>query len=381
MPLPVKNSPPGRLDSARGFSLLEMLVSVAIILLLMSAVFPFIFQVQKRFQGNQVVSESNQSARAALEVMSQEIGQAGFNPNFYPYKTSSDGTLATASAAPRCVTLTDITGINPGDWVSVDTGTNNELVKVVSTSGPPSGNTAFGACGSPNQIQGIFQSPHPTITTTPMPIASYKMPFGGGILQSAGTSNDQKLEFFGDINQSQTGAISYVVYSISPMVPSTTVCSPTVAPGVACSAANTYTLYNLYRSITDVPFTVLPLPSGSGYTAPPNNSASPMVEKVLYNSANAVGPTGKPIFAYPNLIVVGVIPNQITVVGTIVITLCVAVNPRSLETNVVSWYTMATQIRPLNLTAAINVNNSGGGKFLALIPASLPMTNPTGYYP
>ena len=58
-----------------GFSLMEMLVSIAIIVLLMSAVFPFLFQAQKRFQGNVVVSEANQAARAGLEVMAQEIGQ------------------------------------------------------------------------------------------------------------------------------------------------------------------------------------------------------------------------------------------------------------------------------------------------------------------
>ena len=48
-----------------GFSLMELMVSVAIIVLLMSAVFPFLFQSQKKYQENQVVSEANQSARAA----------------------------------------------------------------------------------------------------------------------------------------------------------------------------------------------------------------------------------------------------------------------------------------------------------------------------
>ena len=128
----------GRADAAAGFSMLEMLVSITIIILLMSAVFPFLFQAQKRFQGNVVVSESNQSARAALEVMSQEIGQAGFNPNFTPAKTSS--AVISASAAAQCVTLNNITGIHSGDWITVDTSPDNELVQIVATSnslGPP----------------------------------------------------------------------------------------------------------------------------------------------------------------------------------------------------------------------------------------------------
>ncbi len=406
MPSPVNNYPTRRLGSALalrqaqdcGFSLMEMLVSVAIILLLMSAVFPFIFQAQKRFQGNVVVSESNQGARAALEVMSQEIGQAGYNPQYYPNKTSS--TSVTLNNIPYwCITVNDITGINPGDWVSLDKGTQNELLEVFATS------TSNGVTATPNACQ---PSPPvaPWIQVKPLmnhtlsySVASYKMPYASGILVKFDASGNldttplpapysiplstyQQLQFYGDINQD--GTIRYVVYSISPMVPLTTVCIPTVAPGVACSLANTYTLYNLYRSITpttptSVPFPSLPTPNT--YTPPNNSIASPMVEKVLYNTTNAAGPTGLPIFAYPSHQQIGTAPNVYTALGTIVITLCVAVNPKSIETNTVSWYTMATQIRPLNLSAAINVNNSNGGLYLPPTPKSLPMVNPTGYYP
>ena len=107
-------SPP-QATRACGFSLLEMLASVTIITLLMSAVFAFMFQAQKRFQGNIVISESNQSARAALEVLTQEIGQAGYNPNYSPHKTSSAS--VSANADPQCVTMSNTTGIHPGDWL------------------------------------------------------------------------------------------------------------------------------------------------------------------------------------------------------------------------------------------------------------------------
>jgi prepilin-type N-terminal cleavage/methylation domain-containing protein len=180
-------------DFAAGFSLMELLVSVAIIALLMSAVFPFLFQSQKKYQDNLVVSEANQSARAALEVMSQEIGQAGFNPNFTSAKTSS--VVVVVNSSPQCLTLSDINQINPGDWVSVDTGPNYELVQVLSTS------TVSGTpCSSPNQISAVFLMNH-NGSTTPFPVISYKMPYGSGILQNTGTSNGQRLEFFGDINQ------------------------------------------------------------------------------------------------------------------------------------------------------------------------------------
>jgi hypothetical protein len=328
---------------------------VTIITLLMSAVFSFMYQAQKRFQGNVVVSESNQSARAALEVLTQEIGQAGYNPNFSSNKTCS--TAISAGYAAQCVTLSpDTTGINPGDWLSFDTGSGNEIVMVT-------GNTANGACTTANQIKSIFQWDHPT---TPIPVISYKFPYPTGILtgtvNGASTSDDKTLKFYGDI--SDNGQISYIVYSLNPTTsPATTV----TVNGV------TYTLYNLYRSITSVTFpTALSLGT--------NNPASPLVQNVLYNTTTQQGPTALPIFAYPSEFLVGFVPNQITVVGTIVITISVAVNPQSLESGVVEWYTMATQLRPLNLASAVAVNQTGGGKFMATAPFSLPMNNPTGYY-
>lgn len=346
-------------DAAAGFSLVELMVSVAIIILLMSAVFPFLFQSQKKYQDNQVVSEANQSARAAMEVMSQEIGQAGFNPNFTAAKTSS-ATVA-VNPSPQCVTLSDINQINPGDWLSVDTGPNNELVQVLSTS-----NVSGSPCSLTNQIQAVFLMNH-VGTVTPFPVISYKMPYGSGILQTTGTSSDQTLEFFGDINQD--GVIRYVVYSLSPENPATTV----------SINGTSYTLYNLYRSMTTVPFASLPTPTT--YAPPANNPASPLVANVLYNTTNKIGPTGEPIFAYPNQVVIGVVPNQITVVGTVVITISVAVSPKSLESQLPQWFTLATQIRPLDLQAAIAVNNSGGAIYLPPIPKSLPMTFPSNYYP
>jgi prepilin-type N-terminal cleavage/methylation domain-containing protein len=324
----------------RGFSLLEMLASLLIITLLMSAVFSFMLQAQKKFQGNSVAAESNHSARAALEVMTQEIGQAGFNPNFVPNKTGN--VVVNANAAEQCVTLSDIAQIHPGDWLSVDVGGNNELVKVTGTS-------ATGSCVGTNQVKGVFQVDH---SATPFPVISYKMPFPSGILQGTGTSGDHTLEFFGDINAD--GTIQYAVYSLT----------PTTSPATTVTVDGaTYTLYTLTRSLTPVTFV-------SGATSGP---ASPLVQNVLYNLTTGQGPTGQPIFAYPNVITVGIVPNQVTVVGTVVLTISVAENPKNIETNRVSWFTMSTQVRPLNLSAAVAVSRAGGFTYLPRQPAGLPM--------
>jgi prepilin-type N-terminal cleavage/methylation domain-containing protein len=342
---------------AQGFSMLEMLASVAIITLLMSAVFAFMYQAQRRFQGNVVITESNQSARAALELITQEIGQAGYNPQYYPHKT---GTVAiTANAAPQCLTLNDPSHVNVGDWLQVDTGTNNEIAQVLGVTGNPPPNPPYAtvvcASAGANQIYAVFEMNHPT---TPFPVISYKMPYPTGILQETGTSSDQTLEFFGDINND--GVIRYVVYSLTPTT------SP--ASTVTIDGA-TYTLYTLRRSITPVTF----------MAGAVNNASSPLVQNVLYDATNARGPTGQPIFGYPTTMLVGVVPSQITVVGTIVVTLSVAINPRSLESGRIEWYTMATQIRPLNLAAAVAINQAGGGRFMSKLPVGLPMTYPTGY--
>ena len=74
------------------------------------------------------------------------------------------------------------------------------------------------------------------------------------------------------------------------------------------------------------------------------------------------------------------VPNVITVVGTIIIAISVDVTPINLATGQHQWITMATQIRPINLAAAIAVNNAGGATYLPPLPQTLPMTNPTNYY-
>jgi type II secretory pathway pseudopilin PulG len=397
-------------SSAPGFSLIEMLVSIVIIILLMSAVFPFLIQAQKRFQGNVVSSEANQSARAALEVMTQEIGQAGFNPQYSPNRTASTTINLNGATTPYwCVNIPTanggITGINPGDWVSLDSVetnptppptniVNQELLEVFATSATgvpndPVTGTALTCLPSTPTTPWIWVKPLMN-HTAPFAVNSYKFPYASGILVKFDSttgllcspynlsanctaaapnylSYDDSLLFYGDINQD--GIINYVVYSISPMTPATTV---TINGTV-------YTLYNLYRSITPVQFESLP-------TGPPvvqnNQPASPMVEKVIYNTTTHSGPTGLPIFRFTDNVQIGTAPNVYTALGTIVVTLSVALNPQALESSgQVLWSTMATQIRPLNLNAAINVNNSNGGLYIPPTPKSLPMGYPVGYYP
>jgi Tfp pilus assembly protein PilW len=355
-----------RKSFASGFSLLELLTSVVIITLLMGALFGFMFQSQKRLQSGSVISESNQTARAAMELMTQEIGQAGFNPQF----TNTKNITQTVTAAPTatCVSVDNATGIHAGDWLGVDTGDNYEVVRVLATStGALASSTK---CGTANQIKAVFLMNHTTSPST-YPLASYKFAYPTGILQnqtvtyggsSITISNDQVLAFYGDIDNN--GTISYVVYTLY----NPTSGSPTQ---VTVNGQNYY-LYNLYRSITPVTF--------DGTTTNTTAHASPLVQNVIYQDITAggnQGPTAQPIFSYAP-IQVAITPAVVSVVGTVAINLCVAVNPKALETGTqLEWYTMSTQIRPLNLWSAVTVNTTGGAKLLAPLPADLPAAFPS----
>jgi type II secretory pathway pseudopilin PulG len=376
----VEMKPPHCGLSAAGFSLLEMLASVVIMLVLLGAVFAFLFQVQKKMQGSQVVSESNQTARAAMELMTQEIGQAGFNPQFANTKTfdPGGGNYNGPNAAVQCITLSDIKGINPGDWVGVDSGANYEVVQVLETS--TGSLPSYSACTGANQIGAIFTMYHDNLGTPPhgstlapnIPVTSYKFPYPGGIVKnrtesfgatSVSVSNDRILSFYGDINND--GNIYYVVYSL--YNPTSGTPQTVTIPG----STQTYYLYTLYRSITPVTFS-------DGQT---NQHASPLVHNVIYQditTSTPTGPTGQPLFSYPAVVSVAIRPVVASVVGTVQINLCVAVNPQSMEAGgVTQWYTMASQIRPMNLWAAVTVNSTGASKYLSDHPRSIPLAFPS----
>jgi len=359
------------------FSLLELMASVLVMGIVLSGVFTLLYQSQKHFQSSTVISESNQSARGALEGMTQEIGQAGFNPQFTGGKTSLTSVIPSPTA--QCITLNDITGINPGDWVTVDTGAYYELVRVVATTSTAlSGQTT---CSGANQIKAIFEQCHNSSTLPcatgagAFPVMSYKFPYAGGILLSQtvsyggsniSVSNDHILAmFYGDTDNS--GTVSCVVYSLYNPTSST----PQSMSINLNGTPTTFYLYTLYRSVTQVTF-------ATGATV---THAYPLVDNVLYQSVsgtNPVGPTGQPIFSYPDPVQVTVIPATISVVGTVVINISVAVNPKSLETpGVAQWYTMATQMRPLNLWSAVTANQAGAGQYLPPTPQGLPMAFPS----
>lgn len=71
-------------ESERGFSLIEVLISIVVTLIVMGAVFGLLTRGQRSFQREPEVADLQQSARTALDLVSRDIlqGGAGLPPEF-----------------------------------------------------------------------------------------------------------------------------------------------------------------------------------------------------------------------------------------------------------------------------------------------------------
>ena len=88
---------------SRGFTLIEVLVSMAITVIVMGAVFGLLTQGQKSFQREPQIADLQQSARSALEMVSRDVLQAGASlPPEFPSFTPKvlDGSVGDQGAGP-----------------------------------------------------------------------------------------------------------------------------------------------------------------------------------------------------------------------------------------------------------------------------------------
>lgn len=95
-----------RLQSKRGFSLLEMLIVLAIFTFIVGGIFNNLSQSQIRYQFEQEVAEVQQSARNAIDIMEREIKLAGFPKASY-YDSAQGWTSANSNrVAAGFITIT-----------------------------------------------------------------------------------------------------------------------------------------------------------------------------------------------------------------------------------------------------------------------------------
>lgn len=177
---------------SRGVSLLELMVTVVIFSVITGTAIGGLVKYQKIYTSQNGLNDMHAGVRGAVELMTQEIGQAGAVPQIGGYGASGGGTTLSAnvaSGASRVATVGTNVGMFVGENLLVDTGANQELVTV-------------SALGS-NTFTATFVASH----NAGVPVAAYGV-FYRGVLPSSDWNN---LKIVGDLNSD--GNLEYVLYT------------------------------------------------------------------------------------------------------------------------------------------------------------------------
>ncbi len=168
-----------------GFSLLELTASMAILMVIGGAAFSSLVGYQKNYQSTLSQVDMHAGVRSAVELATQEVGQAGVIPNNNYMLVGS-----VPAAGSQTVTVNTVTGLYVGESLTVDTGNSQEVV------------TVSALTSTPDAITASFAQTHSGNT----PIQALGV-FGQGIMT---TSTANQLRIFGDINAD--GNLEYVHY-------------------------------------------------------------------------------------------------------------------------------------------------------------------------
>ena len=175
----------------RGFSLLELTVSTVVMLIVAGGAISALNYYQKTYQHTEIGADMHDNLRSALDLIIQEVGQAGSLPSGTLGARNTNGGVF-ASGVAQAVNLNDATGLFVGEKLLVDAGASQELVTVTAISG--------------NSITGVFGKAHNNNTQV-----NAIGVFPAGILN---TSTATTLKLFGDINGD--GTLVYVEYTCNP---------------------------------------------------------------------------------------------------------------------------------------------------------------------
>jgi hypothetical protein len=178
------------LDRAQaGFSLVEALVAVSVLLLLFSAATNGLNQtaILSKTVGNR--TEMHGSVRGATELMQQEIGQAG--------RVALPGAVALSAAVLKglnSVSLTTSAGLFTGAKAVIGTGNQEETVQLTAVAG--------------NVVTGMFAKDH----AAGEPVQVFGG-FGTGVVppSMANGSTGTVLKLYGDVNDD--GQMLYIEYT------------------------------------------------------------------------------------------------------------------------------------------------------------------------
>jgi len=173
---------------SQGFSLPEMMVSVLVLFMTLSAVFYVLGKYQKSYQGEQIAADLHSGVRNTMELISQEVGQAGFFGFSTRYMQG-----AVVGGSTQTVNIGSSSSIFVGETLVVDSGAAQETVTV-------------SAVNSESSITAAFAQSHAAAT----PINAFGA-FPEGVISASSTPI--RLQLFGDINDD--GTLVYVEYNVT----------------------------------------------------------------------------------------------------------------------------------------------------------------------
>ena len=130
--------------SQAGFSLVEVLVSTAILLIISGAVSSAMLQMTNQQKTIWNRTEMHSGVRSATELLQQEVGQAGRIS--LPAPVTLTG--AVGLAGPRTVGVSSAAGMFTNEYLTIDSGANQETIQLTNV------NTAA------NQMTAIFANTH-----------------------------------------------------------------------------------------------------------------------------------------------------------------------------------------------------------------------------
>ncbi len=342
----------GLAGAGEGFSLLEVLVSVMIITILMSAVFQFLRFNQQRYRGDQLLAERNQGARSALELMTQELQQAGHNPNFTTNKTLTAAVASTGGLVD--VPVSNTTGIFYGNLIEIgssSTDPDRETVEVKGDTTHAISSTSFPAIITMSHASG-------------QPVFSRSLPFPNGILYNAaavGTNqsvNVNTIQYYGDIEGN--GTLRYGEYKLEDTgVTSTLQCT------TASGTANCH-LLQLSRFITPILNPNIP-----AHKSDTSDSFSPLADNILaYPDGTGVflNPDQRPIFKLNYDTFGNLTYGFTTYVRSVDVDITMQTVDKDPEVNEFRTIRMRSHIVPTNINYAWGITLLGGSPDLPFKP-------------
>ncbi|MDD2317834.1 MAG: prepilin-type N-terminal cleavage/methylation domain-containing protein [Desulfobacterales bacterium] len=133
----------------KGFTLIELMIGMAVGLVLLAAVYSVFLVQNKELRNQEQITEMQQNARMAMEMMSRDLMMAGYGPSTLTRCTGTTPTTKPASSPYSCLGIV-VANINfvslsadlNGNGVLTDAGENLTYDRYESPTG--SGNYALG---------------------------------------------------------------------------------------------------------------------------------------------------------------------------------------------------------------------------------------------